>query len=64
MHQTPFIVKAVNMHDDLINILNECHEILVLLKISYELDNRALYDINKAIIEIKKLKQREDNADE
>ncbi len=64
MHQTPYIIKAVNMHDDLISTIKECHELLVLLKISHEFSNLVQYDINKCIGNIKKLLIKEDNADE
>lgn len=64
MHQTPYIVKAVNMHDDLISAIKEAREILVLLKISHEFSNLVQYDINKCVGNIKKLLIKEENADE
>lgn len=64
MHQTPFIVKAVNMHDDLISVVKEARDILTILKTSNEFSNLTQYGINNCLIQIKKLLIREENADE
>lgn len=64
MHQTPFIVKAVNMHDELVDAIKEASRLLWNAKNTYELSNLEQYDINKSLLTIKKLLIREENADE
>lgn len=64
MHQTPFIVKAVNMHDELVDAIKEASRLLWHTKNTYELSNLEQYDINKSLLTMKKLLIREENADE
>lgn len=64
MHQTPYIVKACNMHDELIEAVKEAARLLWEIKKDPKLSNLVQYEINKSLITIKKLLAREDNADE